>query len=403
MKTEVLTTELGKAAAILQNGGLVAVPTETVYGLAGNGLDEAAVRRIYEVKGRPSVKPLSLMVPGAEAMERYCLDVPPAAKLLAARFWPGPLTIVLKARPEIPGIVLAGGDTVGLRCPDHPQTLALLKEAGIPFAAPSANPSGEESPKTAGQVLAYFDGKIEAVLDGGPCGVGTESTLISLAATPYRILRQGALDADVIADALADGLTVIGITGGSGSGKTTALGELARRGALVIDCDGVYHELLAHDRGLIGELETHFPGSVENGVLQRKKLGALVFSDAKALQKLNGITHRYVSAAVAQRLRDWAMHGGRVAAVDAIELIGSGLAARCDLTVGILAPEQARVERIMERDQIAREYALLRVRAQPGDAYYRENCDCVLENNGDRAQFADRFNQLIKERFPWMT
>ena len=318
-------------------------------------------------------------------------------------FWPGPLTIVLKARAEIPDIVLAGGDTVGLRCPDHPLTLALLQKAGVPFAAPSANPSGEESPKTAGQVMEYFDGQIEAVLDGGPCGLGRESTLISLAQTPYRILRQGALPAEVIVDALADSMTVIGITGGTGCGKTTALRALEKQGALVIDCDEVYHELLEHDAALLGELGEHFPGTVADGVLQRKKLGALVFSDSAALQKLNAITHRFVSRAVQARLRDWAMRGGTLAAVDAIELIGSGLGARCDLTVGILASEETRVGRITARDAITREYALMRIRAQHDDAYYRENCDCVLENNGDQAQFEDTFIQLIKERFPWMT
>ena len=400
MKTRLLKTEIGEAAAILRDGGLVAVPTETVYGLAGNGLDEEAVRQIYEVKGRPAVKPLSLMVPGAEAMERYCLDIPPAAKRLAERFWPGPLTLVLKARPEIPGIVLAGGDTVGLRCPDHPLTLSLLEKAGVPFAAPSANPSGAESPKTAEQVLAYFDGKIEAVLDGGPCGLGRESTILSLAGTPWRILRQGALAAEEIADALAEGLTVIGITGGTGSGKTTALRELQKRGALVIDCDAVYHELLETDRELLEELDAHFPGTVEGGALLRKKLGARVFSDSAALQQLNAIAHRHVSLAVRQRLRDWAMQGGSLAAVDAVELIGSGLADQCDLTVGVLAPEGARIERIMARDGISREYALLRLRAQRGDAYFRENCDCVLVNDGDPAQFAKQFNDLIKERFP---
>ncbi len=136
MRTRHLTTEIGEAAAILRGGGLVAVPTETVYGLACSGLDEQAVERVYEVKGRPAVKPLSLMVPGAEAIDRLCRDVPEAAYRLAERFWPGPLTIVLKARPEIPAIVRAGGATVGLRCPDHPLTLALLRETGLPFAAP---------------------------------------------------------------------------------------------------------------------------------------------------------------------------------------------------------------------------------------------------------------------------
>ena len=163
------------------------------------------------------------MVPGAESMDRYCLDIPPQAETLASRFWPGPLTIVLKARKEIPSIVLAGGDTVGLRCPDHPKTLELLRLTGLPFAAPSANPSGGESPKDAQQVLDYFDGVIEGVVDGGTCGIGHESTLISLAEKPYRILRKGALETEAIEDALVEGMTVVGITGPSGGGKTSAL------------------------------------------------------------------------------------------------------------------------------------------------------------------------------------
>ena len=162
----------------------MAVPTETVYGLAGNGLDPEAVERIYEVKGRPSVKPLSLMVPGPQAMDVYCEDVPQAARALAEKFWPGPLTIIMKAKSHIPPIVLAGGDTVGLRCPEHKMTLELLRLARLPFAAPSANPSGSESPKTAEKVYEYFNGQIEGIIDGGPCGLGLESTIIDMSRDP---------------------------------------------------------------------------------------------------------------------------------------------------------------------------------------------------------------------------
>ena len=122
MKTEVLKDDIGTAAEIIRRGGLTAVPTETVYGLAANGLDEDAVRRLYEVKGRPAVKPLSLMVGGAEAFEKYGRDVPRSAYVLAEAFWPGPLTIVVKAASCVPSIVTAGGDTVGLRCPQQEQT-----------------------------------------------------------------------------------------------------------------------------------------------------------------------------------------------------------------------------------------------------------------------------------------
>ena len=202
MKTQRITTEIAQAADAIRAGQLVAVPTETVYGLAGNGLDPKAVAQIYEVKGRPSVKPLSLMVHDASAMARYCDPVPQAAHTLAEAFWPGPLTIVLRAKACVPEIVRAGGQTVGLRCPDHPATLALIEAAQLPLAAPSANPSGAPSPKTADDVLAYFDGQIAAVIDGGPCGIGRESTLVDLSCTPYRILRAAAVPDDAVWDAL---------------------------------------------------------------------------------------------------------------------------------------------------------------------------------------------------------
>ena len=397
MKTLILKDNIREAAGILQGGGLVAVPTETVYGLAGNGLDENAVEKIYEVKGRPSVKPLSLMVHDESAMDALCLDVPEQAKLLAGRFWPGPLTIVLKARDMIPSVVLAGGDTVGLRCPDHPMTLELLRCCSLPLAAPSANPSGAESPKTAQKVLEYFDGRIDAVIDGGPCGIGTESTILDMSARPFRILRQGALAAEAIADALVDGMTIIGITGGTGCGKTTALMELQSLGAMILDCDAIYHELLESSRELLAEIDANYPGVVRDGKLERKALGAVVFRDADALQRLNRITHSHVDREVTRRLREHAMAGGTLAAIDAIELISSGISRRCDKTVAVVADEERRIERIMARDNIDRAYAEMRVRAQRPASYFEENCEHVLWNNADQASFRKICRQLFKE------
>ena len=302
MKTLNTKTDIKALACILRQGGLVAVPTETVYGLAGNALDENAVRRIYAVKGRPEVKPLSVMVPDENALERWCVDVPKAAHALAERFWPGPLTIVLRAGDAVPELTRAGGRTLGLRCPDHALTLALLREAGLPLAAPSANPSGAPSPKTAEEVLAYFDGQIDAVLDGGRCGIGRESTIVDLSAPPYRILRRGALAEEEVFAALRESLTVVGITGGSGCGKTTALNVLREKGALILDCDEIYHALTVSSDAMRQELTARFGPVYDGTVLNRKALGAVVFSDPDALSDLNAITHKYVADELTRRL-----------------------------------------------------------------------------------------------------
>lgn len=397
MKTERITTEIARAAEMLRAGGLVAVPTETVYGLAGNGLDPSAVEQIYEVKGRPAVKPLSLMVHDAGAMEQYCKEVPEAAYTLAEHFWPGPLTIVMRAKDCVPEIVRAGGETVGLRCPDHPVTLALLQTAQLPLAAPSANPSGAPSPRTVAEVLQYFDGKIDAVIDGGACGIGRESTIVDLSVTPYRILRQGALPEDTVWDALAGAMQVVGITGGTGCGKTTALNVLRDMGALVIDCDAVYHELLASSAEMLAEISERFPGTVVQGALQRKQLGAVVFADAQALQDLNAITHRYIRVEIDRQLRDWARAGGRLAAIDAIALIESGLAERCGVVLGVTAPREARIARLMAREGISREYAGARIDAQKPNEWFEEHCDRVLENSGSLEAFQKTCNQVLQE------
>jgi L-threonylcarbamoyladenylate synthase len=185
---------LAYAADVIKSGGLVAVPTETVYGLACAAFDEVAVARLYDVKGRDGAKPVSLLVSSVEEAGTVCSRFTEDAQRLAEAFWPGPLTIVLPKRNTVPSILAAGGTTVGVRCPDHPVTLELMRLAGTPLAAPSANPSGMPPPKSAPDVLDYFYGRIDCVVDGGVCGVGVESTVVELCVeAPYRIIRQGAL------------------------------------------------------------------------------------------------------------------------------------------------------------------------------------------------------------------
>ena len=181
------------AADILRNGGLVAIPTETVYGLGANGLNENAVAQIFVVKGRPQDNPLILHIADAPDMERYAHDIPPEAYKLAEAFWPGPLTMILPARDIVPKRTTGGRDTVGIRCPDSEVTRAIIRAAGIPVAAPSANTSGKPSTVTAEHVLHDHDGKIEAVVDGGHSRVGVESTIVDLTEAPARLLRPGGI------------------------------------------------------------------------------------------------------------------------------------------------------------------------------------------------------------------
>jgi L-threonylcarbamoyladenylate synthase len=182
---------LERAAEIIRSGGLLGIPTETVYGLGANGLEPEAVQKIFEAKGRPQDNPLILHVSGAEQVEAFCHDIPEIAWTLMEQFWPGPLTLVLPARDIVPRRTTGGLDTVAIRCPRNDLTRAIIREAGVPIAAPSANISGKPSPTTAQHVYHDMAGKIEAIVDGGPCSVGVESTIVDLTGEQPRLLRPG--------------------------------------------------------------------------------------------------------------------------------------------------------------------------------------------------------------------
>lgn len=192
------------AAEIIQCGGLVAIPTETVYGLGANGLDEKAVAKIFEAKGRPQDNPLILHVAETGQIERFCHSVPKAAWDLAKAFWPGPLTMVLPARDTVPRRTTAGLSTVAVRCPDNAVAREIIRLAGVPIAAPSANLSGKPSTTTAQHVLHDHDGRIDAIVDGGPCRVGVESTIVDLTEERPRLLRPGGVTPEQLMAVLGD-------------------------------------------------------------------------------------------------------------------------------------------------------------------------------------------------------
>jgi len=508
------------AAEIIKSGGLVAIPTETVYGLGANGLDPDAVAKIFAAKGRPQDNPLILHISAPEEMERFCHCIPEAAYQLADAFWPGPLTMVLPAKDIVPKCTTAGLPTVAVRCPDSPITREIIRLSGVPVAAPSANISGKPSTTTAEHVRHDHDGRIDAIVDGGPCRVGVESTILDLSEERPRLLRPGGVtveameaivgpilidkavsqgvekdavvkapgmkyrhyapdcqvvivDGDLIAaesyirshfrpgnrvlcfaeeleifrdfaplaygqekdpDSLMAGLfaalrelddpaigtvfarcpvgsgkalavqnrlgkaaafthinprkknCVIGITGGTGCGKSTLLSVIQELGGTVIDCDQVYHELLQRSADMLAAIEARFPGVVENGVLNRKKLGNIVFADEAALKDLNAITHAAVKAEVQTLLEG----EPKLAAIDAIGLFEGGLAALCDVTVAVTAPAEARVARLMARDGITEEYARLRISAQRSNEAFSALCGHTLCNDTAEEAFRNK-------------
>ena len=508
------------AAQIIKNGGLVALPTETVYGLGANGLDPDAVKKIFEAKGRPQDNPLILHICDAKQMEDLCHNIPAAAYALAEAFWPGPLTMVLPAKDIVPLSTRAGLPSVAVRCPDCEITREIIRLSGVPIAAPSANISGKPSTTTAEHVRHDHDGRIDCIVDGGPCRVGVESTIVDLTEDTPRLLRPGgigpeqlyAIVGDIIIDkavtasvdkdavvkapgmkyrhyapdckvvivekdlpaavsyvkqhwvpgnrvlcfdeeleafasfaplaygrerdpdtlmaglfaalrelddpaigtvfarcprgsgkalavqnrlAKAAGFTyvnprkkhfIIGITGGTGCGKTTALNAIRKLGGTVIDCDKVYHRLLEYDEAMLSRIAQRFPGTVEDGVLNRKKLGSIVFSDADALLDLNKITHSAVKEAVLQMLPAFPS----LVAIDAIGLFEGGLAELCDTTVAVTAPEKDRIARLMAREGISEEYAASRIAAQKSNAYFSDLCEHTLDNNENLDAFATK-------------
>jgi len=220
MPTVPATPSISDAVAELRSGRLLAIPTETVYGLAADARNAQAVQRIFLLKGRPNDHPLIVHIAGAAQLPEWAIDIPDAAYRLAAAFWPGPLTLILNKHPDVPDAVTGGQDTVGLRCPDNALTLQLLREFNGGLAAPSANRFGRISPTTAEHVRAEFGDGAPMIQDGGACKVGIESTIVDISCDPARILREGHIRRDQLLPFLP------GLLAGTGAESPRVSGSL---------------------------------------------------------------------------------------------------------------------------------------------------------------------------------
>jgi L-threonylcarbamoyladenylate synthase len=290
---------IARAADILRRGGLIAFPTETVYGLGANALDPAAVGRIFAAKGRPSSNPLIVHVAGAADARTLVTDWPETADRLAVRFWPGPLTLVLPRSAIVPDVVTAGGSTVAIRSPAHPVARALIQTTGLPLAAPSANPAARVSATRAEHVLAGLGGRIELILDAGPTPGGIESTVLDLTTTPPRLLRPGlVLPADI-----EQVIGPIGRRAAQSAGPLRSPGLLARHYAprAALEC-------VAEDRA-----DARVAALVDQG----QRVGWLTLADRPASADVVSVCMPLDPAGYGARLYD-ALHALDAAGVDRI-------------------------------------------------------------------------------------
>lgn len=518
METELLDgssqQDIEKAAKILKNGGLVAIPTETVYGLAANALKPAAVAKIFNAKGRPMDNPLIVHISHFEEIYRLVKFVPKKAKELADKYWPGPLTIILPKSDLIPDEVSAGLPTVAIRMPSHPVARAIIEKSGLPLAAPSANSSGLPSPTTARHVMDDMNGKIEAVVDGGACDVGIESTVVTLATDVPRLLRPGGItheqlesvlghveidhavlselkegekpsspgmkykhyspkaevyivngnlpsfrywiDSDMhegdaalcfegeensvgvpclsfgrqndsleqahsLFDSLrkfddmgvkrvfvrapsVDGVglgvynrllraaafkiieppVIYGLTGQSGAGKTTVANLLKDKGYLIIDADVLAREAVKMP-DVVNALVKEFGNDIlsENGTIIRSELAKRAFANEHKRKRLNKITHPAITKLTLEAIRNGFSLEHKGVIIDAAAIFDCDLPKYCTKMIVVTADTEVRTQRIMKRDGINRDAAMLRINAQKNEQYYIERADVIIRNNGD--------------------
>ena len=520
MKTKILTTskqDIALAGKLLREGGLVAFPTETVYGLGANALSEEAVRSIYAAKGRPSDNPLIVHVAKKEDIKPLVREIPPKAQALIDAFFPAPLTVILNKSELVNDTVSGGLETVAFRMPKNEIARAVIDAAGVPIAAPSANTSGLPSPTKASHVIADMNGKIDAILDGGDCEFGVESTVITLAGETPIILRPGAVTKEMIEEIIGevelsnavlsemkqgetaaspgmkykhyspkariilvdgskekyekfvnskkgafalcfegDNITVpkvtfgaegddlsqakqlfdklreldelgakkvyarlpskngvgmavynrmlraaafniidlnkpftIGLTGPTGAGKGWVCSSFKELGFKIIDSDSVARSLTQKGSPVLAELQKAFGEDVVvDGELNRPLLAERAFSEKAQTEKLNAIMHPAI-------IEQCKKQSEIPCVLDAPQLFEAKAEKECYKVICVVAPLEKRVERIMKRDNISKERALLRINAQFDENYYIDHSDFVIYNNGEDVN--EQINQILEE------
>lgn len=507
------------ASEILKDGGVVGIPTETVYGLAASAYDGEAINKIFLAKGRPQDNPLIVHISDMEMLYDIAIDIPAKALECAKRFWPGPLTMIFKKGEKIANEVSAGLDTVAVRMPSHKTALDIIKSSGLPLAAPSANLSGKPSPTSASHVEADLDGKIDAIVFDEECSVGVESTVVSFCCNPPRILRPGAViveelreiipeievdkavleqleentkvespglkykhyapktecylvegssesfinfvnnkissvaicfeeEKDFISgekivcgtfknfstvaqrlfsalreiDSLGknvayihapskDGIglavynrllracgfkvinlnAIIGLTGPTGAGKSILSSVAKEFGFQIIDCDKTAR--VAVERGTDGlkALVKVFGVDIlnEDNTLNRKALAQKAFACAENTKLLNKTILPFITKLVKEEIKSDKV------LLDAPTLFESGMNSICTMTVAVLADTETRLNRIMQRDNMDKESAMLRINAGKTDDFYKQNADFIIYNNDNKENAICEFKKII--------
>lgn len=517
MKTEIFSVnELEAAARIIRRGGIVAMPTETVYGLAADALNPESVRSIYIAKGRESDNPLIVHISDISMWKPLVREITEQAMALAKAFWPGPLTIILPKSAAVNDVVSGGLDTVAVRMPSHPAAKRFIELCGCPIAAPSANLSGAPSPTTFEAVKKDMLGRADGIIDGGDCGFGVESTVISLAQGKPRLLRPGAVTPDMLREVLgeieidegvthevdisrhvaspgmkykhyspkakvyivnakkerytefvnlkrgenavamcysswaegiksmpcipfgeqgdsasqaavlfedlrkcdklgadfvyapmpsadgvglavlnrllraaafkvlelsSDSFEVIGVTGPTGTGKSTVCKSYLGGDSLVIDCDKIAHEVLELPEILNGITDLFGAECVRDGRADRRAIGDKVFSDSEKLHALNSLTHPTICRAVEETVAAAKKAGYSRVVLDAPTLIESGLYRICDRVIYVRASLENRLDRIIKRDSLTDRQARERVLSSAPDEFYLKYADEVIDND----------------------